>query len=57
MKTHFFFITDRYADDIGHLETHLLEDFRIFSSEYDRVVKDDLKRKKFFFPNMFCFIC
>ena len=41
----FFFITDRYVDDIGHLETQLLEDFSIFSSEYDLVVKDDSEKK------------
>ena len=34
-------------DDISHLENDIIDDFKVFSKEYDILVKNDLSRKKF----------
>ena len=39
----FFFLTGKYVDDIEHLEMRLIEDFKIFSSEYDLVIGKERK--------------
>ena len=48
-----FFLTGKYVDDIEHLEIRLIEDFKIFSSEYDLVIEKE--RKKFLNMNYILF--
>ena len=40
-------LNPKALDDISHLETDLLDDFKVFSKEYDILVRNDLSRKKF----------
>ena len=42
-------------DDISHLETDLLDDFKVFSKEYDILARNDLSRKKFLYSQFVLF--
>ena len=49
----FFQITEKPVDDISHLEDLLMENFRLFSAEFD-LIKNKLKKKNFKYE--LCFI-
>ena len=40
-------LNPKALDDISHLKTNLLGDFKVFSKEYDILARNDLSRKKF----------
>ena len=45
----------KVLDDISHLENDILDDFNIFSKEYDLLARNDLTRKKFLYSQFVLF--
>ena len=50
-------LNPKVLDDISHLENDLLDDFNVFSKEYDLLARNDITRKKFFIPNLYYSTC
>ena len=48
-------LNPKVLDDISHLENDLLDDFNVFSKEYDLLARNDLKRKKFLYSQFVLF--
>ena len=48
-------LNPKVLDDISHLENDLLDDFNIFSKEYDLLARNDLTRKKFLYSQFVLF--
>ena len=48
-------LNPKALDDISHLETDLLDDFEVFSKEYDILTRNDLSRKKFLYSQFVLF--
>ena len=48
-------LNPKVLDDISHLETDLLDDFKAFSKEYDILARNDSSRKKFLYSQFVLF--
>ena len=48
-------LNPKVLDDISHLENDLLDDFNVFSKEYDLLARNDLTRKKFLYSQFVLF--